>query len=135
MYMNNLKRQHTEIHNSIKILNGFIDKKISEGDYIEVAKTVSVLSGILKIHLQSEDRYLYPELIKSEDESIRNIAKEYIDDMGDIGKKFEEYKNKYNTRIKVCENILNFKNDTEAVIKLLVNRLNKEDEALYPLIN
>ncbi|KHD35362.1 cation-binding protein [Clostridium acetobutylicum] len=135
MYIDNLKRQHTEIYSSIKMLKGFIDKKISEEDYAEMAKTVSVLAGILKVHLQSEDKFLYPELLKNKDEAISNMAKEYIDDMGNIGKKFEEYKNKYNTKIKVCDNVLSLKKDTEEVLNLLVNRLNKEDKALYPLIN
>ncbi|PJI07988.1 MULTISPECIES: hemerythrin domain-containing protein [Clostridium] len=134
MYIDNLKRQHTDIYENIKSLKNFINGNVSEENAAEIARDVSVLAGILKVHLQAEDKFLYPDLLNSDDKNINKVAKEYIDDMGSLGNEFEQYKNKYNTKNKVCENIVDFKNNTHRIVNLIQNRLDKEDKYLYPLI-
>ncbi|WP_206154896.1 hemerythrin domain-containing protein [Clostridium muellerianum] len=134
MNINNFVRQHEAIHESIKDIESLIARNNIENDSFEIAKNINVLTGILKVHLQSEDKFLYPQLLKSNDIKLKNTAEEYIDEMGDISIEFEKYKIKFNTKNKINEDVENFKRCTAEIIKVLKNRLDKEDKYLYPLI-
>lgn len=130
-----LLRQHDEIlelaDNIMKIIDGGkIEENISE-----VVKDINTMSGKLRIHLSSEDNYLYPKLLDSEDVKLRDFGKKYYEEMKSVTEKYEEYKYKFNTSFKIKEDIENFKLDTKNVFKVLKDRINKENRELYPLIN
>lgn len=48
----------------------------------EIRLLLAQLSGTLKPHLKSEDMFLYPILIASEDESVGETASRFWDEMG-----------------------------------------------------
>ena len=105
-----------------------------EEESSEIAKNINLLSGKLKIHLESEDKFLYPNLLKNENEKIKNIAKCYIDEMGDIFNIFNNYKNQFNTRSKIINNKDNFVINTKEVFDKIEKRMKKEDKELYTLL-
>ncbi|WP_070000253.1 hemerythrin domain-containing protein [Cellulosilyticum sp. I15G10I2] len=132
--INNLERQHREICEAINEIKSFIGKNNIEQDSGEIAKLISLLAGKLKIHLQSEDRFLYPSLLNNSHSEIKQIAEIFIRDMGMISTDFEKYKEQFNTRNKIINNKERLKKETDVVFKILTDRLNKEDSQLYPLI-
>lgn len=134
MNINNLVRQHEAIRENVKTIEVLINKNNIENDSFEISKNINLLIGVLKVHLQSEDNFLYPELLKGDDDKLKDMAKHYIDEMGNINAEFEKYKAEFNTKTKINDNIENFKNHTAEIIKVLKNRLDKEDKYLYPLI-
>ncbi len=132
--INNLERQHKEIGEAIKEIKSFVSKNTIEEDASEIAKLISLLAGKLKIHLQSEDKFLYPKLLQSNHLEIKTIATTYIRDMGTISMDFAKYKEQFNTKYKICNDIEGLKKETLTIFTVLENRLSKEDKQLYPLI-
>ncbi|MFU0825800.1 hemerythrin domain-containing protein [Clostridium sp.] len=131
----NLKRQHVEIRELVNSINSLINRNNIENDAGEIAKNINILSGKVRIHLDSEDKFLYPDLLKEGNERVKNIAAAYTNEMGNIALVFNDYKNKFNTKTKILSDIDGFKKETYKVLKVLSNRLEKEDKELYPLIS
>lgn len=134
MNISNLERQHTEI----KELFEKIDKHIKSSNLMDniasMVWDINTLAGKLNIHMRTEDRFLYPELINSNNDKLKKMATEYSDEMGNIHSVFTEYKNKFNTRNKILSNKEEFIKESKRVLALLVNRIEKEDLKLYPEI-
>ena len=100
----------------------------------EISKSLAQLSGILKIHLASEDKYVYPVLIKHQDSKIRRVAEDFSKEMGELAKVFDAYKVKYFGANKIAENAETFLVETKEVFSVLSVRIKKEDISLYPLL-
>jgi len=107
----NLTRQHGDID----LLIGNI-KKLSKGDIESsidiIVKDINMLAGKLKIHLDTEDKFLYPDLLNMNNEVLNTMAKEYMKEMGNISSEFIKYKNSFNTKNKIMKNMEQFKIDT-----------------------
>jgi len=132
--INNLERQHTEI----KELFSKIKQEVTSNDISVnldiLVKNINTLSGKLNIHMSSEDKFLYPALIESKDQQLKQIAKQYSEEMGNIHMMFNNYKNKFNTKSKILSDVEGFLKESTDIIKLLENRISKEDMHLYPKI-
>ncbi len=130
--INNLERQHTEIRESVsKIKQGVNSKDINVALDILV-REINTLAGKLNIHMNSEDKFLYPALIESNDNQLKQIAKQYSEEMGNIHIGFSNYKNKFNTKSKILNDVDGFLKESKGIIKLLEERVSKEDMYLYP---
>lgn len=127
----NLTRQHGDID----LLIGNI-KKLSKGDIESsidiIVKDINMLAGKLKIHLDTEDKFLYPDLLNMNNEVLNTMAKEYMKEMGNISSEFIKYKNSFNTKNKIMSNIEQFKIQTVEIFETLERRINKEERELYP---
>lgn len=128
--INNLERQHVEIIELIAKIKGDIHSK----NYDELAININILAGIIKVHMSSEDKFLYPHLMKSSDAKIKDMAEQFISEMGDINDKFVDFKSKFNTKSKILSNLDEFLSEGSKVVSLLENRISKEDKSLYPLV-
>lgn len=134
MDVKNLKRQHSEImHLATYILNN-IEKSTVEQNVHEIVKSINTITGKLKIHLLNEDKYLYPQLLKSSNIELNTFGKKYYEEMKKVTEVYENYKLKYNTVSKIEQNVSNFNKDTKQVFKLLSNRVDKEEKQLYSLL-
>lgn len=131
--ISNFKRQHEEVSKIITYLKKETNNT-SEENAFDIAKNISILAGKLKIHLREEDNSIYPMLLDSENKELREFGKEYNDEMKDIFEKFINFKNKYNTKSKLMNNIEGFKLETNKMINKLETRINKEDNHLYPIL-
>jgi iron-sulfur cluster repair protein YtfE (RIC family) len=131
---NILKRQHKDIKRVIEEIEVILIRSNVESA-IELASKVNQLAGMLKVHLSSEDKYMYPNLLNSEKKDIQLTAKVFVEEMGTMGSVFETYKQKYNTASKISNNLSDFKEVTRNVLKQLTERLKREDEQLYVLMN
>ena len=130
--INNLERQHTEIKESVlKIKQGVNSNDIKVTLDILV-REINTLAGKLNIHMNSEDKFLYPALIESNDKQLKEIAKQYSEEMGNIHIGFSNYKNKFNTKSKILNDVDGFLKESRGIIKLLEERVSKEDMYLYP---
>ncbi|ASW44321.1 hemerythrin domain-containing protein [Clostridium isatidis] len=134
MNISNLERQHTEIKELFKKLDNHIKSSNLEDNIDDMVWDINTLAGKLNIHMKTEDKFLYPELINSNNDKLKKIATEYSEEMGDIHNIFTEYKNKFNTKNKILSNKAEFIKESQKVLTLLVNRIQKEDLKLYPEI-
>ncbi len=129
-----LKKQHENINALIKENIKLVNDKNLELHAPSIAKNISVLAGILQIHLSHEDQYLYPNLLNSDKPEIRNKAKAYIDEMGNLKAVYTNFKNKYNTKSKLMSNPAAFEKEFFAVFGAVEKRMTKEDSDLYLLL-
>lgn len=132
--LTNLERQHDEVKKLFKDIKSNINNIEVKENLDKIVLDINTLAGKLTVHMNSEDKFLYPRLLNNEDSKIKSMAKEYIEEMGDIHNKFKEYKSTFNTKRKILENKDAFIKETTRVITLLENRINKEDRKLYPQI-
>ena len=132
--IDNLERQHSDIKDLVsKIKQEVISSNIALS-LDTLVKNINTLSGKLNMHMSSEDKFLYPTLIESKDQQLKQIAKQYSEEMGNIHIEFNDYKNNFNTKTKVLNNIDGFLKESKEIIKLVENRISKEDINLYPKI-
>lgn len=134
MNLANYLDQHKRVETEITTINSLIDKNDIEQNAGDIARHISTLAGILKVHLSMEDNYLYPDLQKSEDEEVKNLAVNYQKEMGDLAVKLAIYKDKYNTKSKIMQNQATFKEETTNILREIEQRLHKEEKELYNYI-
>ncbi|WP_446897660.1 hemerythrin domain-containing protein [Clostridium sp. LBM24168] len=132
MDVKSFKRQHSEIMQLATYILNNIEGHTIEQNIHEVVKSINTINGKLKIHLLNEDKYLYPQILKSSDVRLSTFSKKYYEEMKEITKVYESYKLKYNTASKIKKNIDKFNKETKQVFELLANRVNKEEKELYP---
>ena len=134
MNMDLLKNQHSTIRQLIQE----IEKEISSGSIeqkaFDISLKISKLSGVLVLHLKSEDQYLYPNLKNSKDVAVSKTAEQLYKEMGSLSGEFMSYKSTYMSAAKIKANIPQFIEDSKRIISALKNRLNTEDKKLYQVV-
>ncbi len=134
LYLETLKRQHEEIAEIISDIKSDIDQKDIAKEALEISSKISNLAGKLKVHLNTEDQYMYPQLLKSSNSEVQTTAQAYIDEMGTISTEFMAYKDRFNTRTKITNEIDLFVSESKRIFSLLQQRIAKEDSNLYQQI-
>jgi len=134
MQIDNLLEQHKKIRNLMADLYTCLDLCSSDDKYRMLAYKVNKLAGVLRIHLSSEDRYLYPVLMCSEVESTRELVESFDRSMGGLSNAFISFKLSYNTAFAIEKDYDEFRSQLGKVFEKLENRLDREDHELYPLV-
>lgn len=127
-----LKKQHGEIQELIKNINALISAD-PEAKVNDIAFHINALSGKLKMHLLSEDKFLYPALMQSSNPEVRDTAKEFNQEMGGLAERFGSFVQQYNTPFKILQNKNSFLADRRKIFSLIEERIRRENEKLYPL--
>lgn len=134
MDIENLVRQHHDMLLLIDDMAQYQTVEDVKGNAFEISKILAHLSGILKMHLSAEDKYLYPELLKDPDAKICETARSFIQEMGEIGEKFTDYKNHYMGASKISDQPELFLSETRTISLAVRTRMKKEEIGLYPLL-
>ncbi|MCR5758048.1 MAG: hemerythrin domain-containing protein, partial [Selenomonas sp.] len=125
---------HASIYEHINtIIRNKTDMQI-EQNVDEVTKALARLAGLISIHLAAEDKFLYPNLEKSDNETVRDLSRSFNAEMGGLAKTFMDYKEEFMTPTKIKANLAKFRQDTDRVIGALQERMQREDNDLYPLV-
>lgn len=133
--LNNLNKQHSSITSEIESILFEVQKEdVSQIDTSATALHISILAGQLKMHLLNEDKFLYPNLLACNDIQIKELTNQYKNEMGNLAEEYTKFKNNYNTKNKINQNITMFLPDTIKIMTVLKNRIEKEDKELYRLI-
>lgn len=127
-----LKKQHGEIYELIKNINTLISAG-PEPKVNDIALHINALSGKLKMHLMSEDKFLYPALIQSSKQEVRDTAKAFNHEMGGLAELFSSFVQQYNTPSKILQNKDSFLIDRRKIFSMIEERISRENEMLYPL--
>lgn len=134
MDIDNILRQHDEVFEIIKKMRTYQNQEKVQANAFEISKLLAQLSGILKVHLLSEDKFVYPALMKQDDDKVRTTAETFAKEMGELGETFEAYKIKYLHAGKISDDAAAFLAATKEVFTALENRINRENARLYPLL-
>ena len=130
-----LKNQHGNIRQQISEIDTSLGAGNISGKAFDLSLKIGQLSGLLVLHLKSEDEYLYPSLRKVQSAEIRMLAEGFNREMGSIAEAFTEYKRTYMLASKIKEQPEVFLSETKRIFIAIKNRLDKEDRKLYPLIS
>lgn len=133
MRINRLEDQHESILEIINETKSLINATRFEKNASEISKNINILAGKLKMHLASEDKFLYPSFLKHDNQDLKNKANEYINEMGNLNSIFNDFKNKYNTKSKILENLKDLKIESSKVFNNIEERMHREDTDLYKL--
>jgi len=96
--------------------------------YIEQLRT------LLEEHLLLEDDFLYPVLKKRPDEGIRDLASRFSIELGNIKSAFVEYVGKWPSADSIVQSHSLFVSESKALLGALQNRIDREDNELFPLL-
>jgi hemerythrin-like domain-containing protein len=127
--------QHDELldlANDIIIRLNF--KALAE-DATEVRSLLSKFLGRLTVHLAMEDRSLYPSLLEQEDESVKAMARRFVNEMGGIAEAVDEYAAMWASAVAIQDNPKVFIAHTNNIINALARRIDKENNELYKAYN
>ena len=123
--------KHEVIKQELKAIENLVCTSV-EDNAMEIATAVVRLGSVVKMHLSSEDKFFYPELLKKDDQT-KTIACFYMKEMDDLYGAFTDFSERWNTPSKVKENINCFEKDFKAIGSALIKRMEREEAELYPL--
>ena len=130
---------HKENHRITEISNVFLylvrdrrmcDTQIACDLFFEYVERV-------KHHLDQVDRHMYKKLLASPDQNVRNKADRFMSGGQEIKRVFQKYLMKWSSAANhslVIRNHDKFVKETEEMFALVLDRLQRETEHLYPLV-
>ena len=131
MLLNNYLEQHESIRKQITQILALIKLNDLNANASQIALEINHLAGVIKIHLTTEDKLLYPKLMEHSDESIRRLTVDYQKEMGNLMNVFTEFKTKYNTKTKIIDHPTDFIKEFDLIVQQLNKRMDKEEKGLY----
>ncbi|MDQ3036028.1 MAG: hemerythrin domain-containing protein [Myxococcota bacterium] len=129
------RRQHLELLEVAAEISDRLDAVELTKDASMMAGLLSVLSGKLTIHLAMEDKGLYPRLQRHSNERVRALATKYMTDMGSICQVFGAYIERWRDRLNIQNDAAAFVTETRGILGALSNRIAREDNELYPMVD
>ncbi len=129
-----METQHQEIVKLIDSLGNFIPEGDEIPNMLVFWKLICKLYSDLDYHLTIEDQLLYPTLKLSENMRVRSMAIQFQIELKSISNEFVIFRNKWDTRQKIADDLYVFLSETKAIKNLLIHRIHKEDEELYSFL-
>lgn len=87
----------------------------------------------LRVHLKQEDWAVYPELLRSPDPAVVELARRFQEEMGGLHLTLDAYSRRWGSAT-IADDWPGFCRDTEALLRALRRRARLEDTELYPLL-
>ncbi len=128
----NLRKQHDQLIALTQEISRNLTLSEVSTKTINITMLLSKLTGLLQVHASSEDKFLYPGLLKATDTKVKTITKRFLDEMGGIDKAINEHNTKWTIQI-IKEKPNEFIKETKQLLATLGVRINKENAELYPL--
>ncbi len=129
-----LHDQHSELKKIIANLSDLLHSDIIKSKSMELARLLIKFSSKMNLHLALEDKILYPNLIWHSDRKISQKAKTFMEEMGNIKKKFGIYINRWRFSSNIDSLPMDFINESHSIFEVLSKRIKREDEDLFPLL-
>lgn len=126
--------QHQELLNVAGQLAEKLDPDALAKDAWDARGLLSTLAGKLTVHLALEDRIVYPALLGSPDESVRELTQQFKTEMGGIAELFQVYVSNWPHAMAVESQPQKFIDETQAILTVLGERVENEEADLYPKI-
>ncbi len=126
-----LKHEHVEIMRTFESIKlGVASGKMGDSDLIE---ELSELKNILIVHLDLEDKMLYPALVKVGGE-VKKSGEKFSGEMLGISKTVMIFFDKYmKEEIADLLKSSEFRKELDTVVQSVSKRVNSEEEILFPL--
>lgn len=133
MNIDKFKHQHVEIVSAISSLRRLVRRGIQD-NAAEIAEMIIGMSATIRLHLAVEDKVLYPALERSQDPALVRLARQFQDEMTSIALTYLDFARHWNTATTVSLYPERFRKEANSVLRVLHERMQKEDSAFYPAI-
>ena len=132
MKISKLYEDHTNIISKINILRQLCKDAIAANS-TEISTHLNQLSTDIGVHLNFEDKYVYPVLIKSSNAAVVALATSNQREMAPLLADYQTFAFKFNTANAIKNNEETFRNQANIVFKALFERIGRENKELYPM--
>lgn len=123
--------QHNELLALATELQGMLNEDALSKDALPARSCLAKLMGKLSLHLSSEDKVLYPELEAHKDPTVAAIAHRFASEMKNTTAQVVAYNSRWPTPTAIKANPQSFVKETKEVIKILADRIKRENQELY----
>ena len=125
------RSQHADLLRAVAALradlsNGAISAEVARAHLAQ-------LSGKLTVHLQMEDRSLYPALLACGDPEVREVARRFQWEMGDLRNAAGAFWHRWLSPEAIAGDPAAFRTEGLDLLDRLSRRIGSEDDQLYPL--
>jgi hypothetical protein len=127
------KRQHVVILDGIARLREAARGGIEENAE-QIASMIVKISSVIKLHLVVEDSVLYPEVASSSDTMLSRLGERYQYEMKGISEEFFNFATHWNLATRVAAEPERFRAEANQVLRVLFDRMQREDHEFYPAI-
>jgi iron-sulfur cluster repair protein YtfE (RIC family) len=125
------RQQHNELLQLAKELESLLIRQALANDGTAARTCLGRLMGKLTLHLSTEDKVLYPELMSHNDPVVATIARKFADEMKTTTAQVIDYNGRWSTPSAIKANPEVFIKETKQVIIILANRIKRENQELY----
>lgn len=132
MNIDRFKKEHAMMLTAVTELRNLVKSGIPDNTDA-IAKAIVSISATIKLHLSTEDQYLYPRLAGSADPAVAKVGKKFQDEMNGIAAAYTEFAGKWIIASQVAANPEGFRADANDIFQALVQRIQRENKKLYPL--
>lgn len=133
MNIDKFKHQHVEILGCIAHLRKLAKVDI-RGNAAHIAQGIVSMSSTIKLHLAVEDQVLYPALRNGNHPELAALGQQFQGEMGAIASAYMGFASRWNHAAMVAENPEAFRADANKVLKIVHDRMHKENTVFYPAI-
>ena len=130
-----LRKQHEEILEKKDTILKMLHGENLATNSKEIRSLLAQFAGALTVHLAMEDNGLYPKLLANENPDIQRITATYIKDIQGLKDGFSLYIKKWPSNIVIERHPEEFIKDTKDIFLRLDNRIRKEDNELYYIVD
>jgi hypothetical protein len=132
MNLDKYRREHADIIGHVQQLKALCTQGIAE-EAVSIAREVIAMSSVIKLHLSVEDRYLYPAMQQASP-ALAAKARHYQEEMQDISAQYAQFSRQWNDAQRIAEQPELFRADANRVLKLLFDRIGRENRDFYPMV-
>lgn len=125
------RQQHNEMLTLANELQGLLNEEALSKDGSAARRCLGNLMGKLKLHLSTEDKVLYPELETHKDPAMAKLAHKFASEMKSTAANVVAYNGRWATPSAIKANAHGFIMETKDVIRILADRIKRENEELY----
>lgn len=133
MNIDKFKHQHDNIYACIDSLRRHAAAGIGDNARA-IASAIVSMSSVIKLHLAVEDSVLYPVLKNARSAALSRKGEQYQAEMKAIADKYQEFARRWNTAEHVAHDPEGFRADANRVLRVLHERIRREDREFYPEI-
>jgi len=133
MNIDKYKHQHVDILDNIAALRRLTQAGVAH-NAADIARLIVNMSSTIKLHLAVEDRALYPALQNGSNAELARMGQQYQKDMGPIAQAYEAFARRWNLPESVRSDVQGFRNDANRVLRMVYERMQRENRDFYPRI-
>ncbi len=127
--------QHRDLLRTVGVLKALLNPDALGRAPDPAYDVIMALAGKLKVHLIMEDQRLYPRLQAHDQARIRDTARAYQAEMGDLMELFDAFLIRWVDPASIGRAPDRFVGETHDFLHRLLRRIEKEDHILYPLVD